>query len=338
MFWVILCAVLFVLMIVYPFWPGYKELKEGQDNENLYIKKEYVKDPRYFGKSFRGLLDTFLVQVQKLSTGEVLEIDLSKKELLVVGETKKEQNYIEERLTIFLENAVLPANAKHLKEIYALKNLTVGALSRVRAIACNGDCHLHEETEVIRWVDAEGELVIDDDCNLGISASSKLKLSLRGKLCVFKRLFAPIIEIGKSSDNNFNDFEPSKYPEYDDVEYEIEEISEQVDFINNIVTHKALTINRSAVVVGNIKGYKEIFLSEDVKIFGNIFCEGDLIIQNGCNITGTVFVQGCLKVCNDVTFGENGKLKSVIVRKNILFGNGVVIHGFVLTEGVGKTV
>ena len=49
-------------------------------------------------------------------------------------------------------------------------------------------------------------------------------------------------------------------------------------------------------------------------------------------------MQGCLKVGNNVVFGEKGKIKSVIVRKNIAFGTGIVIHGFVLTEGVGKTI
>ena len=49
---VIFCCLLFLIMIVYPFWPGYKEMKRGQDNDNLYIKKDYVKDPRYFGLSF----------------------------------------------------------------------------------------------------------------------------------------------------------------------------------------------------------------------------------------------------------------------------------------------
>lgn len=40
---VIFCCLLFLIMIVYPFWPGYKEMKRGQDNDNLYIKKIMLK-------------------------------------------------------------------------------------------------------------------------------------------------------------------------------------------------------------------------------------------------------------------------------------------------------
>ena len=123
-----------------------------------------------------------------------------------------------------------------------------------------------------------------------------------------------------------------------DVDYDIEKIRENSVFINNIVTHKKFVVHNSATIIGSVKAYKNMCLEENVKIWGNVFCERDLVIGNCCRITGTVFVQGCLKVGNNVVLGEKGKIKSVIVRKNIVFGRGIVIHGFVLTEGVGKTI
>ena len=146
-------------------------------------------------------------------------------------------------------------------------------------------------------------------------------------------------------DANFREFvkdydssELQKYPEYNDVDYDIEKIRENSVFINNIVTHKKFVVHNSATIIGSVKAYKNMCLEENVKIWGNVFCERDLVIGNCCRITGTVFVQGCLKVGNNVVLGEKGKIKSVIVRKNIVFGRGIVIHGFVLTEGVGKTI
>ncbi len=104
---VIFCCLLFLIMIVYPFWPGYKEMKRGQDNDNLYIKKDYVKDPRYFGLSFRNLLEPFLGQIRELSAGQTLEIDLSKKELIILGQADKPQAFVEDRITIFSEDIIL---------------------------------------------------------------------------------------------------------------------------------------------------------------------------------------------------------------------------------------
>ena len=49
--------------------------------------------------------------------------------------------------------------------------------------------------QVIRWVDGEGLLCVNDNCNLGISASSAYGILL-GKNCFFRRLYAPEIRLG----------------------------------------------------------------------------------------------------------------------------------------------
>lgn len=337
---VILCCLLFIAMTVYPFWPGYKELKKGEDNENLYIKRDYIRDPRYFGLSFRKLLTPFLPEARRLPVGVTLAIDLSKKEALTVGPVAAVQAIVEERMTLFPQAAVLPPQSQFAKEIYALSDLAIGSDSTVRAVAGNADCRLATGTEIIRWLDVEGNLLVAADCNLGLSASSRQKIVLGGKNCLFKRLFAPIIEIGTANalKTDFTFAGMQQYPAYSDVVYDIKKIKEAAVFNKNIVTHKKMVVRQDTVVLGNIKAYKELLLEENVKIIGNIFCEGDLIIQNSCRITGTVFVQGNLKVSNNVSFGEKGKIKSVIVRKDVTLGSGVVLHGFVLTEGVGKTV
>lgn len=337
---VIFCCLLFLIMIIYPFWPGYKELKRGQDNDNLYIKKDYVKDPRYFGLSFRNLLEPFLGQISELSAGQTLEIDLSKKELIILGQIEKQQAFAEDKITIFPEDTILLPKSTFLKEVYALKKLEAGEMCELRAVAIDDDGYLHQGVKIIRWIDTQGSLVVENDCDLGISASSETKLMLKGKNCIFKRLFAPIIEIGLAEEfvNDYGSIELQKYPEYNDVDYDIEKIKENSVFVKNIVTHKKFVVHSSATIIGSVKAYKDMCLEENAKIFGNVFCERDLVIGNGCRITGTVFVQGCLKVGNNVVLGEKGKIKSVIVRKNIVFGTGIVIHGFVLTEGVGKTI
>lgn len=337
---VIFCCLLFLIMIVYPFWPGYKEMKRGQDNDNLYIKKDYVKDPRYFGLSFRNLLEPFLGQIRELSAGQTLEIDLSKKELIILGQADKPQAFVEDRITIFSEDIILPPKSTSSKEIYAFKKLEAGEMCELRAVAIDSDGYLHQGVKIIRWIDTKGCLVVESNCDLGISASSETKLVLKGNNCIFKRLFAPSIEIGGTEEfvKDYDSSELQKYPEYNDVDYDIEKIRENSVFINNIVTHKKFVVHNSATIIGSVKAYKNMCLEENVKIWGNVFCERDLVIGNCCRITGTVFVQGCLKVGNNVVLGEKGKIKSVIVRKNIVFGRGIVIHGFVLTGGVGKTI
>ena len=265
---VIFCCLLFLIMIVYPFWPGYKEMKRGQDNDNLYIKKDYVKDPRYFGLSFRNLLEPFLGQIRELSAGQTLEIDLSKKELIILGQADKPQAFVEDRITIFSEDIILPPKSTSSKEIYAFKKLEAGEMCELRAVAIDSDGYLHQGVKIIRWIDTKGCLVVESNCDLGISASSETKLVLKGNNCIFKRLFAPSIEIGGTEEfvKDYDSSELQKYPEYNDVDYDIEKIRENSVFINNIVTHKKFVVHNSATIIGSVKAYKNMCLEENVKI------------------------------------------------------------------------
>ena len=57
-----------------------------QQFKDIYVPKSWKggKDPRYFGLSFRNLLEPFLGQIRELSAGQTLEIDLSKDRKSVV--------------------------------------------------------------------------------------------------------------------------------------------------------------------------------------------------------------------------------------------------------------
>ena len=48
--------VLFIMLFFLPFLPGIAELVRKEDADPLYIAMDYIKDPRYFGKSFKELL------------------------------------------------------------------------------------------------------------------------------------------------------------------------------------------------------------------------------------------------------------------------------------------
>ena len=72
--------------------------------------------------------------------------------------------------------------------------------------------------------------------------AAKTKLVLKGNNCIFKRFIAPSIEIGGTEEfvKDYDSSELQKYPEYNDVDYDIEKIRENSVFINNIVTHKKI--------------------------------------------------------------------------------------------------
>ena len=131
----------------------------------------------------------------------------------------------------------------------------------------------------------KGCLVVESNCDLGISASSETKLVLKGNNCIFKRLFAPSIEIGGTEEfvKDYDSSELQKYPEYNDVDYDIEKIRENSVFINNIVTHKKLRRPQFSNDYWKCKRHIKIMcLVRECKNLGvTVFCrKGSLVIGN----------------------------------------------------------
>ena len=81
--------------------------------------------------------------------------------------------------------------------IYACQDAYLDGCFTLRAIYGEKDVVLGEGTQVLRWADAEGTLSVYDHSTLGISASSANMLVI-GRDCVFRRLYAPVINLGWS--------------------------------------------------------------------------------------------------------------------------------------------
>ena len=65
----------------------------------------------------------FLGQIRELSAGQTLEIDLSKKELIILGQADKTGNaFVEDRITIFLKISFYRLNRHLQKKFNAFKN------------------------------------------------------------------------------------------------------------------------------------------------------------------------------------------------------------------------
>ena len=130
-------------------------------------------------------------------------------------------------------------------------------MCELRAVAIDSDGYLHQGVKIIRWIDTKGCLVVESNCDLGISASSETKLVLKGNNCIFKRLFAPSIEIGGTEEfvKDYDSSELQKYPEYNDVDYDIEKIG-KIQFLLIILLHIKIRVHNSATIIGSVKAYK----------------------------------------------------------------------------------
>lgn len=328
--------VFFILLLI-PFIPGIIELLRPKDALPLFINMDYSKDPRYFCRSFKKMLKNVIpadassgIREVTLSKNEKVEIAHSKR--ILVGE---EVNHI----LFIIGDLVSEDKARFNKEVYVKGDAVIGSNNTLRALACDGRLSISSKMKIIRWIDAEGMVEVNDNCNLGISASSGDEFRI-GKGCRFRRLYGMPITTYSANDNDHGHC-PGK-----------EEISDNTGIVNkdrliippitrvekDIIVKKDLQVMRGALVLGNIKTYRDLIIEEDVNISGNLFSDGDIEIGEGTTISGDIFSQGTITIKKRVRIGNAGKIKSVIGNKGIILGQNVMIYGYIMTEGSGIVV
>lgn len=328
---------IFLILLLIPFMPAIMELLRPKDASSLFIKMNYSKDPRYFGRSFREIIknlipaDTsFGIREVTLSKNEKVEIAHSKR--ILAGEKVNHILYITGDL-------VSEDKVRFNKEVYVKGDAAIGSKNTLSAIACDGSLSISNEVSVVRWADAEGKVEVYDNCNLGISISSGDELRL-SKGCKFKRLYGmPITTY--NIDNN----QPVLCHGRKDISDDTWILNKDHMIIppftrieKDIIVKGNLRVRKGCILMGSVKTHGELIVEEDVKVSGNLFSERDIEIGEGATISGDVFSQGSITIKRGVSIGSIGKIKSVIGKKGIILGQGVMIYGYAMTEGSGVVV
>lgn len=336
---VLLIFLFFFFLLLLPFIPGIMELLKPRDSASLSIKMDYKKDPRYFGKFFKNLIET-AVPADNLTTG-IKKIRLSKEENIEVTNSIKIPAYKRINHILYIKGDIITEeDVQSHKEIFSTGNVCIGRNSIVRAIASKGNISLSHGVNVIRWIDAEGDIVIHKNVNLGVCASSNCQLTLSSD-CNFRRLYGnPVIvselkedeNSGLSNENDKGivttawiiDKRQTIIPPFTKVE-------------EPLIIKNALTIRKNSTIKNSIKVYGNLLVEEDVEISGNIFAEKDIKIDKRAFIQGNIFSQSKIYLGRGVKVGRKGGIKSVIGKKAIFLDKGVKIYGYIMTEGDGRT-
>ena len=338
-FFLVLC-IIFLSMIMFPI--GLAMISKQHKTKPLFIQQSNTKDPRYFAASFKKIFDKAWENydgsgVLRMSREEkVIEIDKVKLEPF------KACNAIvySEKKDFFPSEGIV-----FEKEIYIKGNARLEKIPMVRAIVCEKSLVLKPGTKVIRWADAEGILTAYNDCDLGISTSSGTQLII-GENCFFKRLYAPIILLGKKAQELDGGIEGIIRPDLDvtifpniirDIKYVDDEIVNEEGILKGtIITKYDITVLGNFIVQGHIRSHKDVKIDDNVVVHGNIFAEGNVFIGMNVKILGLIFSQENIYVDDGAIVGQPGKVKSMVARGDILFGRNCRVYGYIGTEGKGS--
>jgi predicted acyltransferase (DUF342 family) len=333
---------LFILLFFLPFLPGILEIVRKEDADPLYIPMNYIKDPRYFGKSFKELLrqatDGFTA-----SPG-ICDVQLSKKESLEITGSMDILNAEEVYHLLYVQgDLVSRGNAQFHKEVFVTGDASMGPNNIIQVLAADGNVTIGTDVQLKRWLDADGDINIGAGCNLGISASSGRKLHL-GQNCHFRRLYGTPIATGDNGITTIDHFESSLPPmehlppEQSFVRIKDHTIPPGTIMGKNIVFPQDVQIGYGSILRGNIKSYGKLVLEDNVIIDGSVFADGDIIIGRGAIISGHVFSQKTVYISGGTVISRANTIKSVIGKKSVRIEENVTIYGYVTTEGEGMVV
>lgn len=371
---IIVTIIVFAIMVFIPFFIAFTELMRPRDNQPLFIEMLNLKDPLYFGKSFKKLVGKN-IEKTVVNPDTESEIQLSKLEKIEVAPSKSLPR--KSKITHILyvsESLETEERVVFSKEIYTKGKGWLGPQNMLRSIYGEENITIGPRSKVTRWICSEGNLTVGDRCYLGRNAAAEGQFTMDIK-CRFHGLFGrPIITVRGISNVDMSFFSSFRYPEYHPVKREsswkiyqkhvsvncpvdtdedeanptpvVEERQWRVTdsyvrilphtlIYENFISRRNLFIGEGCTIHGCIKSYGNIQIGRNSIVYGNVFAEGDIKIENNCIILGHVFSQSGIYISNGVKISRPDTVKSVIGKKRIELGHDVIIFGYLLTEGVG---
>lgn len=337
---IVVLVLLFFVLLLGPI-VGATLYYKTHKGEILHINQNRIKDPRYFGKAFAVLVE------KSLASAEGNTIQLSRPEPFVDGDTATSYPPAVQELVICREkNFVAPAGITEFqKEIYGAKNIVLNrGTMEIRASYSHENTVIGNGTTVSRWVDAAGTLAVYDHCDLGISATSKTRMSI-GVNCRFRRLFAPEICLGQHP-GSIGDATLGKDPRIyllpvqnnkkRNVKYINKEMINEEGIANfSVLSWKNIIVLETVIVQGDVRSHKGVMLCDNAVICGNVFAEQDVHLGKNACILGNVFSQGSIFLEEGAVIGQQGHICSAIAREDVVFEGKNFVFGYVSCEKNG---
>jgi hypothetical protein len=186
----LLSFILFALVLALPTIPSIFEIRKPKDDGRLHITEQYVRDPRFFGTSFRSKLKPFVDEARSAGYGRA-ELQMRTEE--DVRWSPDLQIPPDERLRgIGVGERVTVGHGAGIRDAYAIEHLDVEYDVVARTLTSNATMHIGNGVQVLRWIDADGDITVDADTDFGLSASGGARVQL-GDRVTFERVWgAPV--------------------------------------------------------------------------------------------------------------------------------------------------
>lgn len=326
---------IFFAFLTVPLIPACRELIRKTDQAPLNVVQQYAGDIRFFADGFRHYLASIqpnLESSESRGSDAIIATPDGVPCIVLAPDAPSHDLGIDHgtcaRTIVSLGDLTLPAATTFVRDIYARRNLEGGANNQYRAVLGESHVHLAEDSIVMRWVHAVGELECAPRCCLYGRVSSDRSILLRLG-CNFTRLNAPRIAIGAHRDDG------SAAASEDTITAAANEIVDRIlhegdfriahdqVFAKHLVVRGELHVGAGARILGNVKAQKAV-LEPGVIVQGSLISSMALRIGPNCRLHGPVIAERAIFIGEGTQVGSAETPTTVSAPKIEIAENAVV--------------
>lgn len=342
--------IVFFLLLALPLTPACLELIRKTDHAPLKVVQEHAGDVRFFADGFRHYLARIQADLDEceLRGSDALIVMPDGVPCLVLAQRDAPHDFGINgdgtclKVIASTKTLHLPPDTNFQQDIYAMQHVRGGARDQYRALLGDSGVHLAENSVVMRWVHAVGEIECEQGCRLYGRMSSERSIRLHAE-CLFTRLNAPRIEAGSPTTN-----EALTVPA-DSIRSTAAEVMERVlfdgdfqvepgeVFEKHLVVRGELRIGRGARMLGNVKALKTAVLEPGVITHGSLISSTALKIGHGCRLQGPVIAEHSIAIGTGTWVGT-AEAPTTVSAPTIEIAEGAVAFGTLWAREQGQVV
>ena len=331
-------------MIALPLAPAILEILQRRDAGPLPLRKDEG-NIRNFAHALRHYIapvQSHLLDCAGRNTIEESRLPDGAYALLVgkpgIYDVPEEQS---KTLILFAKPASLRDQMIFGKDIYAADVLRGGRQNIFRAVLADKDVILAEESQILRWLHANGIVFLGRNSSAfgRLSADKAVHFSSG---CGFERVNAPTVitldDALHSSESQPTIVRSLRIQEgklgRSRIRGEIHLGPDEM-FLGNIIATGAVRIDEGTRIAGSAKGHKQILLGERAEVGGSLVSTGDIRMGPNCLVRGPVLADGEIRIGSGTQIGAPG-FPTTISAPRIRVAPGCSFYGTLWARAGGR--
>ena len=327
-------------LLALPLTPALRELFSKRDAGPLVTRKDDGKIDN-FAKSLRARCEVFEPWLTSATRNREELCTLAHGRLCVArGEGPWQGPKQTDLLVLCANRTELPDGFESLGEFYARGNVDSGKNNTFRALLSDYDVALRSGSRILRWLHAEGDLKVDEDCILFGRASAGKAMTLSQR-CRFERIHAPVIYssiAAREIDVRAESAAFSKLARAGMGRTRVPgHVQIKMDGQRNgdLVASKGILLQEGAGVFGSVKANGEIDMHQHAEVHGSLVATKSIRVAKGCFIQGPIIGEHEIFIDSGTQIGLPG-CPTTVSAPRVHIATGAVLHGTVWARVEGR--